>query len=56
MDDYDTDLDEVRARSLAGALHEGGFQAIVATSKEDMVDRLGVPVHRVHMQDGEARE
>ena len=55
MDDYDTDIDEIRARSLAGVLHEGRFQAIVATSKEEMIDRLGVPVHRVHMYDGEAR-
>jgi DNA replication and repair protein RecF len=55
MDDYDTDLDEIRARSLAEVLHEGGFQAIVATSKEEMIDRLGVAVHRVHMLDGEVR-
>lgn len=55
MDDYDTDLDEVRARSLAEVLHDGGFQAIVATSKEEMIDRLGVAVHRVQMLDGEVR-
>jgi DNA replication and repair protein RecF len=53
MDDYDTDLDEERARSLAAHLHEGGFQAIVATSKDALVERLGVPVRVVRVRGGE---
>lgn len=53
MDDYDTDLDEVRAANLASYLHEGGFQAVVATSKEKMAARLGVPFHRIRMTDGQ---
>jgi DNA replication and repair protein RecF len=55
MDDFDTDLDEVRAASLAAFLREGGFQAIVATSKETMADHLGVTFNKVRMEDGEAR-
>jgi DNA replication and repair protein RecF len=53
MDDYDTDLDEERARNLAAHLQEGGFQAIVATSKEALVDRLGVPIRVVRVRGGE---
>ncbi len=55
MDDFDTDLDEVRAAALARHLHEGGFQAVVATSKNALADRLGVPFRRVRMAAGEAR-
>jgi DNA replication and repair protein RecF len=55
MDDFDSDLDEVRAAALAGYLDAGGFQVIVATSKEKMVDRLGVTFSKVRMEDGEAR-
>ena len=54
MDDFDTDLDEVRAAALGAFLTEGGFQAVVATSKESMADRLGVTFARVRMEDGEA--
>lgn len=56
MDDFDTDLDETRARNLAGFLHEGGFQAIVATSKDSLADDLGVPFRRIRMVGGEAAE
>jgi recombinational DNA repair ATPase RecF len=54
MDDFDSDLDEVRASALASFLHGGGLQALVATSKEGMAERLGVPFQRVLMRDGEA--
>jgi DNA replication and repair protein RecF len=54
MDDFDSDLDEVRASALASFLHGGGFQALVATSKEGIPSRLGVPFQRVLMRDGEA--
>lgn len=53
MDDYDTDLDEERARNLAAHLHEGGFQTIVATSKEALVERLGVPAQVFRVRDGQ---
>ena len=52
MDDFDADLDEVRASALAEFLTAGGFQALVATSKESMADRLGVPFTKVRMDDG----
>ena len=55
MDDFDSDLDEVRASALAAYLHEGGFQALVATSKEGMAGRLGVPFERLLMSDGSVR-
>ncbi|MCP3982666.1 MAG: DNA replication and repair protein RecF [bacterium] len=54
MDDFDSDLDEVRASALAGFLQEGGFQALVATSKENMASRLGVSCTRIRMDDGVA--
>jgi DNA replication and repair protein RecF len=52
MDDFDSDLDEKRAAFLAHYLHEGQFQAIVATSKEGMIDRLEVPCHKVGILEG----
>ncbi len=55
MDDFDSDLDENRTRSLLEFLREGGFQAILATSKDGFVDRLGVPFHRIQMEGGLAR-
>jgi DNA replication and repair protein RecF len=55
MDDFDTDLDEVRASVLADFLHRGGFQTLVATSKETLVGRLGVAFARVVMEGGVAR-
>jgi DNA replication and repair protein RecF len=55
MDDFDTDLDERRAAALAGFLQQGGFQAVVATSKEEMAERLGVTFMKIRMRGGEAR-
>jgi DNA replication and repair protein RecF len=55
MDDFDSDLDENRTRSLVEFLCAGGFQAILATSKDGFVDRLGVPFQRIHMEGGQAR-
>ena len=52
MDDFDSDLDERRAKAVANFLNEGGFQAIVATSKEEMTDRLGVAFESIHVSDG----
>ena len=55
MDDFDSDLDENRTRSLVEFLRAGGFQAILATSKDGFVDRLGVPFQRIQMEGGQAR-
>lgn len=55
MDDFDTDLDEVRASSVANFLHAGGFQALVATSKDAMANALGVPCSQVRMDGGKVR-
>lgn len=55
MDDFDSDLDEARAGALATFLHEGRFQALVATSKEALADRLGVELVRIRMDGGSAR-
>ena len=55
MDDFDTDLDEVRASAVADFLRQGGFQALVATSKETLVSRLGVEARLLRMTDGVAR-
>ncbi len=55
MDDFDTDIDELKASSLAEFLQNGGFQALVATSKESLVKQLGVEFTTVKMTDGEAR-
>ena len=55
MDDFDSDLDEGRTRSLVDFLRDGGFQSLMATSKDGFVDRLGVPFHRIQMEGGMAR-
>jgi DNA replication and repair protein RecF len=55
MDDFDSDLDEARTRSLVEFLRDGGFQAVMATSKDGFVDRLGVPFRRFRMEGGVAR-
>jgi DNA replication and repair protein RecF len=55
MDDFDTDLDELRASSLAEFLQHGAFQVLVATSKEAMIDRLSVVAMKVRMDGGTAR-
>jgi len=55
MDDYDSDLDEIRAGALADHLHEAGFQTIVATSKDGLAERLAVPHRILRMEGGRAR-
>jgi DNA replication and repair protein RecF len=55
MDDFDSDLDENRTKSLIEFLRDGGFQAVMATSKDGFLDRLGVPFHRIRMEGGLAR-
>jgi DNA replication and repair protein RecF len=55
MDDFDSDLDEVRTRSLINFLRDGGFQALLATSKDGFVDTLGFPFPRIRMEGGLAR-
>jgi recombinational DNA repair ATPase RecF len=55
MDDFDSDIDEVRAAALADYLRRGCFQAIVATSKEQLADRIGVPFTKVVMTEGTIR-
>ena len=55
MDDFDADLDEPRLAAVAAFLHEGGFQAVVATSKENLARRLRLPSNRVQMEEGVAR-
>jgi DNA replication and repair protein RecF len=54
MDDFDSDLDERRATAVAGFLNDGGFQALVATSKEEMTDRLGVDFAKIRIHGGRA--
>ncbi len=56
MDDFDSDLDEVRAAALADYLRRGGFQALVATSKEGMADRIGAPFSKILLSEGTAKE
>lgn len=56
MDDFDSDLDEVRAAALADHLRRGGFQALVATSKEGLADRIGVPFTKILLSEGKLRE
>jgi recombinational DNA repair ATPase RecF len=55
MDDFDSDLDEVRASAVAGFLLHGGFQALVATSKEALCGLPGLECMRVSVDDGVAR-
>ena len=52
MDDFDSDLDEPRAAAVAGFLREGGFQALVATSKPSLVRQFGVASLEVRMDEG----
>jgi DNA replication and repair protein RecF len=54
MDDFDSDLDEARAAALVAYLHEGRFQAVLATAKEGWAARLGVPFLRIRVEGGEA--
>jgi DNA replication and repair protein RecF len=55
MDDFDSDLDEARARAVADHLHNGGFQALAASSKETLIGQLGVAFTRLRMDDGAVR-
>jgi len=55
LDDFDSDVDEGRATVLARYLRDGGFQALVATSKEAMAERLGVSFMKIRMDAGVAR-
>ena len=55
MDDFDSDLDEVRLRAVAEHLSGGGIQALVATSKASMAERLEVSATRVLVEEGLAR-
>lgn len=52
MDDFDTDIDEERARRLTGYLTERELQVIAATSKDSLVERLDVPFERIRVRDG----
>ena len=55
MDDFDSDLDDGRMAALAGYLHNGGFQTLVATSKESQAGRIGVSFMKLRMEKGVAR-
>ncbi len=55
MDDFDSDLDELRTSSLLEFICGEGYQAIMATAKDGFLDRLGVPFHRIRMEGGLAR-
>ena len=55
MDDFDSDLDEMRVDSLIEFLRGGGFQALLTTSKDGVVDRLGVAISRIRMETGKVR-
>ena len=54
LDDFDTDLDEGRAARLGAYLGDGGFQTVLATSKETLAQSLGLPCKRVRMERGAA--
>jgi len=55
MDDFDSDLDESKVRSLLDFLREGGFQALLATSKAGFLDTLGFSLPMIRMEGGLAR-
>ena len=55
MDDFDSDFDDGRARSLVDFLRNGGFQALLATSKDGWQDRLGCPLPVIRVEGGLAR-
>lgn len=52
MDDFDSDLDEPRARALAAFLDSGRFQAVLATAKEGFAESLGVPNRKIRVEAG----
>jgi DNA replication and repair protein RecF len=55
MDDFDSDLDEVRVDSLIEFLRGGGFQALLTTSKDGVVAGLGTAISRIRMEAGTVR-
>jgi len=55
LDDFDTDLDDARMEALVGYLRGAEFQTVVATSKEEVIGRIGVAALTVRMDDGVAR-
>lgn len=55
MDDFDSDLDESKTKSLVDFLREGGFQALLATSKDGFVNGLGLSFPKIRMEGGAAR-
>jgi DNA replication and repair protein RecF len=55
MDDFDSDLDEVRVDSLIEFLRGGGSQALLTTSKDGVVARLGAAISRIRMEAGTVR-
>ena len=55
MDDFDSDLDEIRVDSLIQFLRGGGFQTLLTTSKDGVVDRLGSAISRIRMEAGTVR-
>jgi len=54
LDDFDSDLDDGRLTALTGFLREGGFQAIVATSKEGRAGRTDGALNLLRMDRGVA--
>ncbi len=54
MDDFDADLDEIRARAVAESLAQGGFQTVVATSKISFIEAIGVNFDQIRMEKGVA--
>jgi DNA replication and repair protein RecF len=54
MDDFDTDIDEEKAGRLIAFLEEHKIQALVATSKQSLVDRLDIRFAKVRVADGGA--
>ncbi|MDH3627216.1 MAG: DNA replication and repair protein RecF [Acidobacteriota bacterium] len=57
MDDFDSDIDDVRAAALVEFLQGSGYQALVATSKEGLAGKLGERVReiqRIRIEDGHA--
>jgi DNA replication and repair protein RecF len=55
LDDFDTDLDDARMEALVGYLRRAEFQTVVATSKEEVIGRIGAAALRIRMDDGVAR-
>jgi len=56
LDDFDTDLDDVRMAAVADYLQRAGSQAVIATSKEDVFGRTEVAELKLRMKQGVATE